>query len=120
MNVIEAERLAGTDRRRWPRAAVRLALRVVDTDDSFRVIIGGTLDVGVGGVRAVLDGPLFGTLEVTLHLELGERPPLVCEALVVDGHAVDDGWEYRLAFRNLDPHEVVALADVAAVAAWTS
>ena len=114
MIVIEAERLGGTERRRWPRATVRLPLRVIDTEDSFRVVVGETLDVGVGGARAVLDAPLFGTLEATVHLELGDRPPLLCEALVIDGRAVEDGWEYRLAFRNLDPHEIVALAAVAA------
>ena len=113
MSVIEAERLGGTQRRRWPRAAVRLPLRVVETEDSFRVVIGETLDVGVGGARALLAAPLLGTLEATVHLELGDRPPLVCEALVVDGRAVEDGWEYRLAFRNLDADETMALADVA-------
>ena len=93
---------------------MRLPLRVVDTEDSFRVLIGETIDIGVGGVRAVLDGPLFGTLEATVHLDLGGRSPLVCEALVLAGGAVEDGWEYHLAFRGLDPHESTTLADVVA------
>ncbi len=114
MGVIEVERIGGKDRRRWPRAAVRFPLRVVDTEDSFRVVIGETLNIGVGGMWAVLDGPLFGTLEATVHLDLGGRSALVCEALVLDGRAVEDGWEYRLAFRGLDPHELTTLADVVA------
>ncbi len=112
MSVIEAERLGARDRRRWPRATVRLPLRVVDTEDSFRVLTGLTLDIAVGGTRAVLDGPLFCTVETTIQLELGDRVPLVCEAMVAGGGATDDGWEYRLAFRNLDLYEITALEEL--------
>lgn len=110
MSVIEAERLSEVDRRRWARARVRLPVRVVDTEDSFRVLVGETLDVCVGGMRAVIDGALFGTVEVTVQMELVDDAPLVCQALVADGGAVDGGWEYRLAFRNLADREVAALA----------
>ena len=114
MSVIVAVRGDQVDRRRWPRAAVRIPIRVVDTEDTFRVLIGETIDVGVGGVRAVLDGPLFGTIEASVHLDLDGFGPLVCQALVADGGAIEDGWEYRLAFRDLEPREVRALANVVA------
>ena len=110
MSVIQAERPNGVERRRWPRASVHLPLRVVDTEDSFRVLLGEALDISVGGMRVVLDGALFGTVEVTVQLELGGQAALVCQALVAAGGAVEDGWEYRLAFRNLDADEIRTLA----------
>ncbi len=116
MSVIEAEQRDQVERRRWPRAALRMPIRVVDTEDTFRVLIGETLDVSVGGVRVVLDGPLFGTVEASVHLELDGQDALVCRALVAGGGAVDDGWEYRLAFRGLDPDECMTLADLVALA----
>ena len=113
MSVIEAERPGEVDRRRWPRAAVRLPVRVIDTEESFRVLVGTTLDVGVGGTRAILDGPLLGAFETTVQLELGDRMPLVCEARVADGGPVAEGWEYRLVFCNLDADEIMTLATLA-------
>ncbi len=110
MSVIEAQPTDEVDRRRWSRARVRLPLRVVDTEDSFRVLVGETSDVSVGGIRAVLDGPLFGTVEVTVQMELVDHARLVGQALVAAGGAVEEGWEYRLAFRNLAASEVAALA----------
>jgi hypothetical protein len=31
---------------------------------------------------------------------------------VAGGGAVDDGWEYRMAFRNLDPDDIAAIEDI--------
>jgi len=117
MTTIEAERVQGNDRRRWPRATVCLPVRLVDTEDSFRLVSGKTVDIGVGGVRALVDGPLSGAVEATVCIDLAFGQALVCEALVAGGGAVGDGWEYRLAFRNLDPDDVAALERVVQQAA---
>ncbi len=112
VNVIEAERVDGSDRRRWHRARVRLPLRLIDTEGDFRVLVGETVDLGVGGARVLVDGPLPGALRATVQLELSDGPALLCEATVAGGGAVEDGWEYRLAFADLEVHEVEALEQV--------
>ncbi len=116
MSIIEAERVRGSDRRRWPRADVRLPVRLIDTEGSFSVLIGETMDIGVGGLRAHVDGPLSGEVEATVCIDLTPERALVCEAMVAGGGAIEDGWEYRLAFRNLDPADVAALELVVAQA----
>ena len=109
MATMEAERVGTPDRRRWPRAMLRLPVRLIDTDGTFSVLSGETLDIGVGGLRAHVDGPLSGSVEATVRIDLPDDHALVCEALVAGGGAIEDGWEYRLAFRNLDPDDIAAL-----------
>jgi len=112
MSVVEAERVDGRDRRRWQRARVRLPLRLIDTDGDFRVLVGETVDLSVGGVRVLVDGPLTGALRATVQLELAEGPALLCEARVAGGGAVEAGWEYRLTFADLEVEEEEALEQV--------
>ena len=112
MTTIEAERVRSADRRQWPRAEVRLPVHLVDTEGTFSVVSGQTLDIGIGGLRVRVEGPLSGAVEATVRIELSSDHALVCEALVADGGAVDDGWEYRMAFRNLDPDDIAALEDI--------
>lgn len=112
MSIIVADRVRRDDRRRWPRAAVCLPVRLIDTEGTFSVLSGETLDVSVGGLRAHVDGPLSGEVETTVRLDVTGDLALVCEALVAGGGAVEDGWEYRLAFRNLDPDDIAALERV--------
>jgi len=109
MTTMEAERVGASERRRWPRAQVRLPVRLVDTDGTFSVLSGETVDIGVGGVRAQVDGPLSGSVEATVRIDLSEDRAILCEALVAGGGATEDGWEYRLAFRNLDADDILAL-----------
>ncbi len=113
MSTIEAERVRGADRRRWPRAEVRLPVRLIDTDGDFGVRSGHTVDIGVGGLRAWVDSPFSGAVEATVCLDLAPRHALVGEAMVAGGGAVEGGWEYRLAFRNLDPGDLAALEEIA-------
>ena len=112
MVTIEQERVAAADRRRWPRAQVRLPVLLIDTEGSFSVRTGQTVDIGVGGLRARVDGPLSGEVEATVRIGLSDGHALLCEALVAGGGAVEDGWEYRLAFRNLAPDDVAAIERV--------
>ncbi len=117
MTTIEADRVRSADRRRWPRARVHLPVRLVDTEGSFTMLSGHTLDLGVGGLRAKVDGPLSGDVEATVCLDLSAERTLVCEALVASGGACEGGWEYGLAFRNLDPGDVAALQELSEQAA---
>ena len=112
MVTIEEERVTVADRRRWPRVNVRLPVRLIDTESSFNVRTGQTVDIGVGGLRARVDGPLSGEVEATVRIGLSDGHALLCEALVAGGGAVEDGWEYRLAFRNLAPDDVAAIERV--------
>ncbi len=112
MTTIEAERIRGADRRRWPRAEVRLPVHLIDTEGSFSVVSGETVDISIGGLRARVEGPLSGAVEATVRIDLSGGHALLCEALVAGGGAVEDGWEYRLAFRNLDPDDITALEDI--------
>jgi len=116
MSVIEAERVDGRDRRRWQRATVRLPLRLIDTEGDFRVLLGETVDLSIGGARVVVDGvvdgPLSGALRASVQLELPDGLVLLCEATVAGGGAVENGWEYHLAFADLEVHELQALEQV--------
>jgi hypothetical protein len=114
MTTMEAELVRTPDRRRWPRARVCLPVHVVDTEGTFSVLNGRTVDIGVGGLRALIDGPLSGAVEATVRIDLSDDHALVCEALIAGGGATEDGWEYRLAFRNLDPDDVLVLENVVA------
>ena len=109
MATIEADRVRSTDRRRWPRAGVSLPVRLIETEGRFNMLSGHTVELGVGGLRARLDGPLSGEVEATVCLDLEPGRTLVCEALVAGGGVCDGAWEYRLAFRNLEPDDVAAL-----------
>ena len=79
MGVLEAQR-TGADRRWWPRANVRLPLRVVDT-----------------------------ALTTTIQVDLPDGNVVTCEAMIAGGGEVADAWEYRLAFRDLEPAAAEAL-----------
>ena len=116
MSTIEAERVRGADRRRWPRVEVSLPVRLIDSEGGFSVLSGRTCDICVGGVRAHVDGPLSGEVEATVCIDLTSGNTLVCEAMVAGGGPVDGGWEYRLAFRNLEPDEIAALELVVSAA----
>lgn len=109
MTVREAGWARPHDRRRWPRVRLRLPVRVVDTESSFSVLTGETIDVSVGGVLASTDGPLGGAMKATVQLDLPDGQTLVCEARVAGGGAVEEGWQYRLAFGNLEVAEIDAL-----------
>jgi hypothetical protein len=112
MSIIEVDRVRSEDRRQWDRAKVCLRVRLVDTEGSFDVRCGQTLDICVGGLRAQVDGPLSGAVEATVYIDLTDERAMVCEARVAGGGAVGTGWEYGLAFRNLDPADAAALADL--------
>lgn len=112
MSVMMADRVGGAERRRWPRAEVRLPVRLVDTDGTFSVLTGETVDIGIGGMRARVDGPLSGSVEATARIDTCFGRTLVCEAMVAGGGAVEGGWEYRLAFRNLDRDDIAELARI--------
>ncbi len=109
MSTIQAERVAGGERRQWHRVKVHLPVRLVDTEGCFEVVSGWTVDIGVGGLRAQVERPLSGSVEATVQIELASGCALLCEALVAGGGAVGEGWEYRLAFRNLEAGEIAAL-----------
>ena len=109
MSVVEAEWVRPHDRRRWPRVRLRLPLRVVDSESSFSVLTGETVDVSVGGVLASTDGPIGGAMKATVQLDLPDGQTVVCEVRVASGGAVEDGWQYRLAFGSLEVAEIDAL-----------
>jgi len=117
MTTIEAKPLAWTDRRQWSRALLHLPVHLVDTDGSFSVVSGETLDIGVGGMRARVDGPFSGSVEATVRIDLSDGRAMLCEALVAGGGATATGWEYRLAFRNLDPADAATLEELVRSAA---
>jgi hypothetical protein len=112
MSAMVAERIGGADRRRWPRAEVRLPVRLVDTEGSFSVLSGETVDISIGGMRARVDGPLAGSIEATARIDLTLERTVVCQAMVAGGGPVEGGWEYRLAFRDLDRDDIAELARI--------
>lgn len=112
MSAMVADRVGGAERRRWPRAEIRLPVRLVDSEGTFSVLSGETVDISIGGMRARVDGPLSGSIEATARIDLSYERTLVCEAMVAGGGEVEGGWEYRLAFRNLDRDDIAELARI--------
>lgn len=103
-------------RRAAPRASEALQAVLSNLDDPGQLvsIVGTTLDLGTGGcrVRTTEPYPLGGDPTVTLTLP--DDSEVIALGAILQARAVDDAWEYRLVFLDLDDDSRGRLADLIA------
>ena len=92
-------------RRRWPRYRINLDVTLASLDGpitELRGVRGQTIDIGMGGVRIQSQHRLPPGEDVSVMVALPDGKQLVARSTVVAVHSNDSGFEYRLAFGQLD------------------
>lgn len=92
-------------RRRWPRYRINLDVTLASLDGpitELRGIRGQTIDIGMGGVRIQTQHRLPPGEDVSVMVALPDGKQVVARSTVVAVHDNDSGFEYRLAFGQLD------------------
>jgi hypothetical protein len=99
-------------RRKWPRRRMDMAVTLCPVADGMRVegVPGRTIDVSIGGLCVETLRPVEGEGDPMVILSLPDGTSIVSSAATVAVEDLGDGWRYRLAFRDLDPHDAGRLA----------
>lgn len=101
-------------RRKWPRRRLDLPVTVCPVADGRRLegVPGRTVDIGVGGVCVETLRPVEGEGDPMVILSLPDGTTIVSLTSTVGVEDLGDGWRYRLAFRNLEAHDVGRIAEL--------
>ena len=101
-------------RRKWPRRRLDLAVTVCPVEDGRRVegVPGRTVDIGVGGLCVETLRPVEGEGDPMVILSLPDGTSIVSLTSTVGVEDLGDGWRYRLAFQQLDPHDAGRIAEL--------
>lgn len=100
-------------RRRWPRREMTMPVSLVALDEPAPVgVQGETVDVGIGGTCVHTRDPLPAGADPMVTLTLPGGEPLMLPARVVFSRHAEDGWDYRLAFCDLDDADAAQLAEL--------
>jgi PilZ domain-containing protein len=100
-------------RRRWPRREMAIPVSLMALDDPAPAgVQGETVDVGIGGTCVHTRDPLPAGADPMVTLTLPDGEPLMLPARVVFCRHVVDGWDYRLAFCDLDDADAAQLAEL--------
>lgn len=91
------------ERRRWPRARLDLPVTIcpvhgTDVDS----VPGRTVDISVGGACVETLSPVGRADDVTVAIHLSDGAIIECTCATIAVEQTDDGWRYRLSFRDLD------------------
>ncbi len=99
-------------RRRWPRYRITLNVILASLDGpitALRGIRGHTLDIGMGGVRIQASHRLPPGEDVSVIVAFPDGSQLVVRGTVIAVTSNEAGFEYRLAFGQLDDVDTAAL-----------
>jgi hypothetical protein len=110
---LTVEEIERVQRRVTPRAQIELkvAMTAFDGESSqMPSVVGRTVDVGPGGCRVATERQFPPGLDPTLTLHLPEGGDLVVLAQVLQASHDDGGWEYRMAFMDIDESDAKRLA----------
>ena len=104
-------------RRKWPRRRLDLAVTLCPVEDGTHLegVPGRTVDVSVGGVCVETLRPVGGEGDPMVILRLPGGATIVSGASTVAVEELDDGWRYRLAFRDLEAADAARLESLTAV-----
>lgn len=91
------------ERRRWPRARLDLPVTIcplqgTDVDS----VPGRTVDISVGGACVETLSPVGRPDDVSVAIRLADGAIIECACATIAVEETDDGWRYRLSFRDLD------------------
>jgi hypothetical protein len=103
-------------RRQWPRKRMDLPVTLCPVEEGARLegVPGRTVDISVGGLCVETLRPVEGEGDPTVLLRLPDGTVIVAGASTVAVEELDDGWRYRLAFRELDDDDASRLATLVA------
>lgn len=101
-------------RRTSVRAPVSIPVTLTSFDDpgDFVSVVGTTVDISTGGCRARTAKPFPEGADPTLSLTLPEGHSVVVPAVILHTDERPDGWEYRMAFAEVDEADAKLLADL--------
>jgi hypothetical protein len=106
------------NRRQVPRTRRSLPVHVIDADGDFSVITGRSLDVGLGGLRIVLPGPLRAAADVLVQVDLPDGGQVIANARIADAEQHHGGFAYRLIFLDLGEDDLSSLLWIALPTGW--
>ena len=101
------------------RSSVRSLVTVPVTLSSFDgpgdlvSVIGTTVDVSTGGCRVRTTKPFPEGADPTVSITLPEGHTLVIPSVILHRDERPDGWEYRMAFGDVDEADEKLLSDLA-------
>jgi hypothetical protein len=98
-------------RRRWPRRPLSVPISLLAVDGpSPAAAVGETIDLGVGGTHVRTSSALPAGVDPLATLTLPDGDVIILPTRVVFAHAEADGFEYRLAFQDIDPDDAARLS----------
>jgi hypothetical protein len=101
--VLDVAGVERVQRRHAPRAMVALPVRLaVGATPSPAVLTGETVDVSTGGCRVTTERPWPEHSDPVVSIELPSGDAVVTQARVVTVDLTGRGWEYRLAFPEIE------------------
>lgn len=113
--VLEVSAVERVQRRASPRVAVALSVRLRPSGRAPVLVRGNTVDLSSGGCRLATDRPWPEDSNPVAAIELPDGELVVTPARVVTVDPTGDGWEYRLAFPDIDPDARDRLARLVAL-----
>ncbi len=100
-------------RRRWPRRRLTMPVSLMAVDGPEpAAVTGETIDIGVGGAHLRAGAALPHGADPVLTLSLPDGSVLLLAARVVSAHAAGTGYEYRVAFQDLEADDAARLAEL--------
>ena len=114
--VLDVDAVERVQRRDAPRAMVALPVRLgVGLTPSPAVLTGETVDVSCGGCRVTTERPWPEHSDPVVSIELPGGEAVVTQARVVTVDLTGRGWEYRLAFPEIDDGDRARLSRLVAL-----
>ena len=101
--VLDVSAVERVQRRTAPRAMVTLPVRLgVEARPGSAVLVGETVDVSAGGCRVTTERPWPEHSDPVVSIDLPDGEAVVTQARVVTVDLTGGGWEYRLAFPEIE------------------
>lgn len=98
-------RIERIERRRWPRARLDLPVTLCPAHGSdVDAVPGRTVDISVGGACVETLSPVDArsSNDVKVVIRLADGADIECSCSTIAIEETEDGWRYRLSFRDLD------------------
>lgn len=101
---LEVASVEKVQRRSAPRARVTLPVRMMTLADppTASLVKGRTIDLSTGGCLVTTDHPWPDEHDPMLSIDLPDGEALVTPARVVTVDLTGEGWEYRLAYPDIE------------------
>jgi c-di-GMP-binding flagellar brake protein YcgR len=114
--VLDVAAVERVQRRHAPRAMVALPVRLgVAATAGPAVLTGETVDVSAGGCRVTTERPWPDHSDPVVSIEMPGGEAVVTQARVITVDLTGRGWEYRLAFPEIEDDDRARLSRLVAL-----